>query len=413
MIAAVAHRAPRRPVPPAAPIDVVCLPDMEWDHRVWTNRQHVMYRLPSIAAAARVLYVSPPRWILSGRLAARARLRRPALPERPVRDGPWTKRVGERLWVLQPPLPVPSRLARRLAPRLLDAWTLALTRRTMRRLGFARPCLWTYTPLAARLLGRLRERLVVYDVVDHYPALPAYANAPKVAALDAALTEAADLVFVTSRTLYDERRDRAARCRLVGNAADIEHFARARGGNLALPPALDAVPQPLIGFHGSLSGYKLDLALLRELAVRRPEWSLVLVGPETDPQARRALAGFANVHLLGPVSHADLPAFLARFSVCLIPYKRTAYTERLNALKVYECLAAGRPVVASDLPCFRELAPWVRVASGAEGFERAVAGLLDEGAPPCPLDELDRFAWPAKVRRMWAEVEDALAVGGR
>ena len=53
--------------------------------------------------------------------------------------------------------PVPNRLLRRAAPWLLDAWTLALVRGTMRRLGFERPVLWAYTPLVAAMLRVMED----------------------------------------------------------------------------------------------------------------------------------------------------------------------------------------------------------------------------------------------------------------
>lgn len=375
-------------------MDVVCLPGMEWDHGVWTNRQHVMSRLPRVAPEARVLYVSPPRFALTGRLVGRRRLA-PAAP------------TGERLHVVQPLLPVPARLATRIAPRLVDAWTLRSARRAMRRLGFRRPLLWAYTPRAARFVGRLDERLVVYDVVDDYPSLP---GAHGLAALDRELTRRADLVFTASRVLHEERRGSSRRCVLVGNAADVDLFRAARGETPA-PSALAGLDGPLLGFHGSLSAHKLDLDLVRELALRRPEWTLVLVGPETDGKTRTALGALPNVRLLGPVPHAELPAFLARFDVCLVPYRLTPYTVRLNALKLYECLAAGRPVVATDLPCARELEPHVLVAHGVEAFDRAVAEVLAGHRPP-ELPDVQAYGWEAKTLRMWQEAT-ALAGGER
>src|SRR5215207_11472038 len=91
-------------------LDVVCFPDMEWDYALWTNRQHMMYRLPKVDSPVRVLYVAPPRFALSGRLGHQSRLRRRCLPEGQRSDGLWTQRIGDRLWVLQPLLPVPNRL---------------------------------------------------------------------------------------------------------------------------------------------------------------------------------------------------------------------------------------------------------------------------------------------------------------
>ena len=386
-------------------MDVVCVPDMDWDHLIWTNRQHVMYRLPKIDPAVRVLYVAAPRFALAGKLGRSGRLRQRQFPEGESADGLWTRRIGDRLWVLQPLLPVPNRLLRRAAPRLLDAWTLALVRGTMRRLGFERPVLWAYTPLAAPFVGKLGERLVCYDVVDDYPSLAEYrALRARVVAQDCELTRRAGLVLVASRLVYEERKHLNPNCHFVGNAADVALFAQARSRELARPADLQRIHGPIVGFHGTLTSSKLDLQLCRELALRRPDWSLVFLGPVQDEAVRSELMDLPNVHLLGPKEPAELPSYLAHFAVCIIPYRRNRYTERLNALKLYECLAAGRPVVATDLPCFREVHASVSVATGTGGFTAAIERVLtSETAPEAGLGRLAMcdFSWEAKISRMW------------
>jgi glycosyltransferase involved in cell wall biosynthesis len=393
-------------------MDVVCLPDMDWDHLVWTNRQHVMYRLPKLDPTVRVLYVSSPRFVLVGKLGLPSRVRRRQYPDGQRVDGLWTQRIGDRLWILQPLLPVPNRLCRRVTPVLLDRWLLAVVRSTMRRLGFARPVLWTYTPLAAPLVGHLGERLVCYDVVDDYPSLSEYRPLSRqVASQDRELTRRADLVFFASKTLYEARKHLNPNAHLVGNAADVALFAQARAEGIARPADLQVVPGPIVGFHGTVTSSKLDLRLCRELALRRPQWSLVFVGPVQDRAARAALADLSNVYLLGAREQAELPAYLAHFAVSIIPYQRNAYTEHLNALKLYECLAAGRPIVTTDLPCFREFQDQVVIASDADSFTAAVERVLAsrEDRPGSAAQfSLCEFSWDAKVTLLRDLIKSAL-----
>jgi glycosyltransferase involved in cell wall biosynthesis len=392
--------------PESAALDVVCIPDAEWDAALWTNRQQMMSRLAA-RPGVRVLYVAPPRFALA-RWLRRSRLGRAPRGER---DGLFTRRVGERLWVLQLPLPVPNGFARARAGRLLDGALVALTRRTLRRLGFRAPVLWSYTPLAERMRGRLGEGLVCYDVVDDYKSQPNYrALGPVVAAQDERLTRDADIVLTTSRRLLEERSLLNPNTHLLGNAADVELFATAREQADRRPAELAALTPPVIGFHGAIAAYKLDLALLAELARRRRDWQFVLVGPAVDEEAPAALEGEPNVHLLGRREPRELPALLAGFDVCLVPYQRTAYTERLSALKVRECLAAGRPVVATALPGFAELDGLIALADGADGFEAAIERALEAPPEPLPLDHpaLTEFSWQAKADRALHAVREAI-----
>jgi len=394
--------APETAPPAGGRLDIVCLSDADWDHVLWTNRQQVMYRLPRLDPGVRVLYVSPPRFLLSGRLVRRGRLRTREFPEGTRPAGLWTTRLGDRLWVLQPQLPAPNRLLRRHLPGLLAGWTAAALRLAVRRLGFTAPVLWCYTPLAAPLLGTLGERLVCYDVVDDYPILPEYrALGPRLVAQDRQLSARANLVFVASAKLLEQRRALNPNTHVVGNAADIPLFARARSERFPRPSELKGVGAPLIGFHGALAGYKLDLDLCRDLARREPSWNFVFIGPVEDRATLRTLSPLPNVQ-------QALPAYLAHFDLCLVPYRRSEYTEQIDALKLYECLAAGRPVVARRLPCFAAFEGPVLLADDAEEFLAAMRRVLGAPPVPVPLAELERWSWDAKARRLLTLVRECL-----
>ena len=392
-------------VPSSAALDILCVPDAEWDAALWTNRQHMMLELAA-NPHVRVLYVAPPRFFLSRHLRRR-RLRARVAGSR---TGLFTRRIEDRLWVHQPLLPLPNGLLRRHAPAAVDWLILWSMRRALRQLGFTQPVLWSYTPLAERLRGRLGERLVCYDVVDHYPTQPNYARlGPRLAEDDLALTRAADVVLTTSALLHGERARLNANTHLVGNAADIGLFATARSATAA-PAELAGLDGPIIGFHGAVAAYKLDLGLVRDIARRRRGWNLVLVGPVFDREVRAALESEPNVSCLGFREPHALPAYLARFDVCVIPYRRSSYTEHVNALKLRECLAAGKPVVATRLPGFPQLDGRIALTEGTDGFIAEVERLLANPPAPLPLDapELAAFTWSAKAARTLDVVERAL-----
>ena len=48
-----------------------------------------------------------------------------------------------------------------------------------------------------------------------------------------------------------------------------------------------------------------------------------------------------------------LPAYLAAMDVGLIPFKQDHVTYHADPIKAYEYLAAGLPVVATDMPALR------------------------------------------------------------
>jgi glycosyltransferase involved in cell wall biosynthesis len=380
-------------------LDIIAIPDTPWDRIVWTNRQHVMRRLPALDPAIRVLYVAPPR-VFTRRL-------------RTLSAGPteqpslWTTAVAERVWVVQPFLPLPRRWLARIAPGLAERLMIAVARRASRRLGFERPCVWSYTPIYEELAGAFGEAWLVYDVVNDYAAMPYYRRTvgPHVADLDRRLTARADLVFVVDDYLYEQRSEWNSACRLVGNAGDVRSFGGARE-LIGEPKDMRELSRPRVGFHGTLTGETLDLPLLGALAERRPDWTFVLIGPEKDPAVRAMLGRHEHVHFLGHRGAAELPAYLAAFDLLLIPYRRAPFVGL--PLKVYEGLAAGLPVVATGPP---ELdgEPGITVAGADAGeLETAISAILSASPAPVPLEALEAHSWEAKALRQRDFVRELL-----
>jgi glycosyltransferase involved in cell wall biosynthesis len=181
-------------------------------------------------------------------------------------------------------------------------------------------------------------------------------------------------VVTTSRTLCEARSAYNPNTHWIPNGVELEHFAAAQ------PPRLAAdivrLPRPVVGFVGGLSSW-VDVPLLADLARSRPDWSLALVGPGGTDLA--PLRGLPNVHLLGPRPYRDLPAYLAGMDVGLIPFVQDEVTRNADPIKVYEYLAAGLPVVATDLPALRRLGDLVRLADSPARFQGQVEAALAEG----------------------------------
>jgi len=185
-----------------------------------------------------------------------------------------------------------------------------------------------------------------------------------------ALMAAAELVVVSSAALEQEARKHARNVLLLRNGCDYEHFA-------STPEA--GGPRPVIGYYGAISDW-FDVELVAALATRRPDWEFLLIGA-TYGAAVQPLTSLPNVTMPGERPYAELPSWLGVMNVAIIPFRRTSLTEATNPVKVYEMLAAGRPVVSVAIPEVAALAPLVRLASDAATFEREIeAALGDDGA---------------------------------
>jgi glycosyltransferase involved in cell wall biosynthesis len=216
---------------------------------------------------------------------------------------------------------------------------------------------------------------------------------------ESALARRADVVLATSRELEKRMRRWNPRTVLVPNAADYDHFARPVAPGDA-PPELRALPRPIVGYVGEVAGW-FDTSLVRALARRQPTWSIVLVGPATG-EARHALAA-PNVHFLGRRPYSELPRYLAGFDCCLIPFSASPLTAAVNPIKLYEYLAAGKPVVSTPLPSVLPFEGDVLVAAGPrflEAVEEAVAGARDRAAAESRRRRARAHTWDERVARI-------------
>lgn len=354
--------------------DILLLSTADWDHPFWTNKQHVAVELAR--RGRRVLYVDSLglRAPTLGRRDLGRLLRRLRLAMRPPRQ------VRPGLWVWSP-LRLPGqrwRGVRRVNRTLLriGLWLAG------RRIGVRPSLLWTYSPLACDLFDSDRFDRVLYHAVDDISAQPGMPS-ELIRRAEERLARRADLVFATAPRLRDRLQAAGARrCVFLPNVADADHFGQALAPDARPPADIAALPRPRIGFVGAVSGYKLDLALLAAVARLRPRYAFVLIGQvgEGEPGADvSVLRGVANLHLVGPRPYAELPACLAGVDVAMLPAAQNDYTDCMFPMKVFEYLAAGRPLVTTPLPALKDYEHLALVAprepaAFAAALDRALAG---------------------------------------
>ena len=92
-----------------------------------------------------------------------------------------------------------------------------------------------------------------------------------------------------------------------------------------------------------------------------------LIGPNAlAPASTELLEAIGNVHVLGPRPYEDVPAYLQHASVLIVPHVLSPFTESLDPIKAYECLAVDTPTVATPVAGFRGLNGSITTADSAD-----------------------------------------------
>ena len=285
--------------------------------------------------------------------------------------------VEANLFVLNP-LVIPFH-GQPLARRFNRHFLRLQVRRAMRKLNFQHPLNWVFNPAAALVAGTLDEDRVIYYCVDEYAAFRGVC-AKRLAQLEGQLLRRADLVIVSGQRLYESKRPFNAHTVLVRHGVDVEHFAQAldERNPLPLPADLAQLPRPIIGYFGLIAHDWVDVPLVAHVARSFAQASIVMLGRSAmDVSALRSLP---NVHLLGHKPYAALPAYCRGFDAAMIPFPINAATLAANPLKAREYLAAGLPVVSTDIPEVRFLAA-CRIAADRDDFVRQLQAALADATP--------------------------------
>jgi glycosyltransferase involved in cell wall biosynthesis len=275
---------------------------------------------------------------------------------------------------------------------------------------------WFYTPMALPLLAELEPEGVIYDCMDE---LSAFKGAPKqMRQRETALLKRADLVLTGGPSLYQNKRALHPNVHCLPSSVDAAHYAPERitlhhEEYLAAEALQGHILAPRIGFFGVIDE-RLDLGLVAALADARPDWHIVMVGPVVKI-APEALPQRDNLHWLGQQSYARLPALVAGWDVCMLPFALNEHTRYISPTKTLEYLAAEKPVVSTPVNDVVSMyGDVVRIAHTAAEFVEACEAALQE-TPQQRAERLvasaatvSRFSWDESARTVLRLMDEAV-----
>ncbi|AOD16102.1 glycosyltransferase family 1 protein [Xanthomonas fragariae] len=287
---------------------------------------------------------------------------------------PWLQVRGEEggVHVLVPRLPAGREGddAVQVQRRLLDGY--------LAELGVSDLLLWYYTPMSQSFSAHLHPRTIVYDCMDE---LSAFRGAPpELVQRERELLQRADVVFTGGYSIWEAKRALHANAHAFPSSVDVAHFAAARAPQQE-PADQTGIAHPRLGFYGVIDE-RFDVELLRTIAVQRPQWQFVMIGPVAKIDSAD-LPQADNIHYLGSKTYDELPGYLSGWDVALMPFAMNASTRFISPTKTPEYLAGGCPVVSTpihDVVRTYGDSGVVRIADTPDAFVAACETALQDGA---------------------------------
>jgi glycosyltransferase involved in cell wall biosynthesis len=252
------------------------------------------------------------------------------------------------------------------------------------------PIAVTTMPTAADLIGVLPVGHWAYYCVDDFSVWPGIDQAAA-RRLEDKLIDESDVLIAVSETLCDRIAARGRKAHLLTHGVDLQFWNAPRSSGTG------ELESPLVVFWG-LVDRRMDVVFLQRLSESLSAGTIILVGPEDDPDP--ILDRLPRVVRRPALPLADLPGLAAAASVLIMPYINAPVTRAIQPLKLKEYLATGKPVVVRDLPATRAWSDCLDVAATPEAFAAAVLRRLSEGLPPAQCAARGRLAaesWEAKA----------------
>ncbi len=318
--------------------NIICISSIDWDF-IWQGHQEIMAAFAK--NGNRVLFIE------------NTGIRMPGIKDIPrlrKRFGDWFKSARgfreerKNLFIYSPIVfPFPYSSIARYINRII---LLRPLKRWLKLMSFYSPVVWTFLPtgIAVDIVNSIdRKVLIYYCIADFYKLVD---GPHKVKKTEDELIKKCDLIFVQGDFLGERCLRLNKNVHKFTFGVNIQAFKSYDRANGAPPKGLEGINGPVIGYVGGLHKH-IDFGLIRFTADKHPEWKIVMIGPAQADLSE--IEGRNNILLLGKKDFADLPAYINRFDVCIIPYRISDYTRTVYPTKLNEYHAMGKPVVSTAL----------------------------------------------------------------
>jgi glycosyltransferase involved in cell wall biosynthesis len=272
--------------------------------------------------------------------------------------------------------------------------------------------LWINQHEAAHLLNTKIAPMSIYDITDDWTKFSGNQSQLEVTTnQDATLCKSCDHVIVCSQQLFDDKASFVdpEKLHLIPNGVHSDHYETVTDTNLPVHDLAQNWAKPVFGYTGTIHGDRVDVKLIVAIAQAYPSATIAMVGPNLLDQAeQQSLVRFGNIVFTGSQLYSDLPDIMRAFDVCMVPHRVTPFTESLNPIKLWEYLAAGKPIVSTNVAGFRDYPDLVRVADTLDDFVSLLAPALSQSPDLSTLrrQAVRQHTWGQRV----AAVESLLLV---
>ncbi|BFT75370.1 glycoside hydrolase family 99-like domain-containing protein [Paenibacillus sp. P36] len=251
-----------------------------------------------------------------------------------------------------------------------------------------------------------RNYHIVYEYIDEITPeitgdIPSFVIERHLAILK---NEKVSIIATSDKLFEDVLKYRVRNCRLSCNGVDFDHW-NFTDSNYTVPMDVRGIKEDnkiIVGYHGALAKW-LDYDLLRMIA-DDGRYKLLIIGYEHDLSfADSGLKKHENVVYVGHKSYWELNKYCYIYDIAIIPFVLNDITESVSPVKLFEYMAAGKPIVTYGMKECKKYESCI-IADNKEHFiellDRAVNSIKDPNYLAILRKEALDNTWLEKTKEM-------------
>lgn len=277
-------------------------------------------------------------------------------------------------------------------------------RQALRRLGFKNVLLFIdnefYRGLYLQELLQPDVTDCIYYSRDNLATHPYFVRHGK--RLEPKLIAKSTMVVTNSDYLEDYGRKYNAHTYNILQGCDFERFFPSKP--FERPASMAHIKGPIVGYMGVLTVARLDIKILEHIALQRPQWSVVLVGPQDSAFQKSRLHKIPNIYFLPNVTEAEVPQYIQFFDVCINPQLVNGMTIGNYPRKLDEYMVLGKPVVVTETLAMELFANYIYQCKTPEDYVINIDKALAEPQDGVLAESRKQFAlthdWYTSMSKM-------------
>lgn len=281
-------------------------------------------------------------------------------------------------------------------------------RRVEKILSLKNVVFWSYNPMFVDFIGKLNEKLFVFDAVDNWVEHPDYLKQMKKKKMlnkYKTIAQKADVIFTVSKDLLNFFKElgRTKDIYWIPNGVNYDHFNDPE--KISQENELTKMEKKIIGYLGTIED-RVDIDLIVEIATKNPDKEIVLCGPvwpSIKKELDKKIGSLENVHTYGRIKFDLAPSYVNQFDVAIIPHKLNKFVNSMNPMKMYDYLACGKPVVSTAGAGTDMFKDHIYIANSNEEFINKINQALEEDSSDkqnARKEAVKKHSWRARADKM-------------